>query len=1259
MEKNKGDTIWTPEQLAAIETRGCNLLVAAAAGSGKTAVLVERIIRRITDEKNPIDIDRLLIVTFTNAAATEMRERIGDAIAKELEKRPESRQLQRQLSLLHKATITTIHSFCLEVIKNNFHKIDLDPGFRIANETEAVLMKLEGLEELFEEKYDTEQQDSAFFQLVECYGGSKDDRALQDMVFTLRDYIQSSPWPEEWLKQQAEAFNIPVDTDFSNTKWGKELIEAVKVELKGILSSMKKAMDTISKAQGLGSYLPIYQEDVDKIGKLLIMCDGKWDELCKEFSALDFARLPRCGRDTDKDIQGHVKAIRDEAKKQLKRIKDEMITSFSREIIEDLSKLYPLMKCLCDLVIEYNNRYDIKKKEKALVDFNDLEHYCLDILTVKGTEGLPSEAARELQNKFEEIMVDEYQDSNMVQEVIINAISRKDTESPNVFTVGDVKQSIYRFRQAMPELFMHKYNTYSDGSQGKCRRIKLNKNFRSREEILNGVNYIFEQIMSINVGELDYTPEEALNPGAKFSEAEAAEAVTGGAIELHLIDMAGNNAEGSEFSEEYTADDSEAASTEEQEEPKDQIETEARLVAMRINRLMQPDENGRRFCVYDKSLNKYRPIQYKDIVVLLRTTRNWADVFVEEMTSHGIPAYADTGTGFFMTVEVQTVISLLQIIDNPMQDIPLLAVLRSPIVSLTPEELIDIRLADKEATIYEAVERYISSTEGSTTEKLKSFMDKLKKWRTMATYMPTDELIWYLYTDTGYYSYVGIIPGGTQRQANLRVLFERARQYEETSFKGLFNFIHFINKLKSSQGDMGSAKILGENEDVVRIMSIHKSKGLEFPVVFVSGTGKNFNLQDMNRRIILHQDLGLGPDFVDYKRRISYPTVAKQALRYRIKKESLSEEMRILYVAFTRAKEKLIITGAVRDLNKAAANWCRNANEANHSHGEAKKIPDYITIKARNYLDWIGPAVSRHRDCVVLPKIAGIDGLKEYSGASDSQWDIKIWDKDSLFGVSQTENEKAMTCSFETLDVNRVYSEYEEEIKRKLNWVYSYTMSPVLPVKISVTELKRRFNVEAADDYSETAYVPQLVKKPMFLEARKGLSATEKGTVVHFIMQHLDIKKKLTAEEIRNQIKTMVERQMLTEQQMQSINPEKLALFFETSLARRMLASDHIKREVPFNIHVKCKEIFPDLPQHYEDEVIILQGVIDCYFEEDNEIVLIDYKTDYVEKNVEEQIKEKYASQLDYYSKALQYITGKKVKEKYIYLFWNNRIIAM
>jgi ATP-dependent helicase/nuclease subunit A len=816
--------------------------------------LVERIIQRIMDPKDSVDIDRLLVVTFTNAAATEMKERIGDALSDALENDPESEVLQRQLALLNRASITTIHSFCLEVIKNNFHQLDIDPNFRIANETEGLLLKLEALEELFEDRYLQDEMDEDFLDLVESYSSNRDDKRLQDMVLGLYDFVQSHPWPEEWLHNHSRAFNIPYGTDLGNTPWGKELLESTRVEVMGLAESMAQAIDIIKGDPGLQPYLKNFVEEHSAIEAILKGFHEGWESVHDYVSKVDFKRLPRYGKDADKDKQEQVKKIRDNVKAGIKRIQDRLFAIEPDQVIRDLRSLYPRMKCLIDLVLELGERYQAKKRDKGLVDFNDLEHMCLEILLDEDENGerIPSEIALNLRERYEEVLVDEYQDSNLVQEVILSTISRKYDQRPNMFMVGDVKQSIYRFRQARPDLFLEKYFSYSLKPGSRDRKIQLFKNFRSRKSIIDGVNFIFSQIMSKNVGELDYDDEEALNLGAVFKEGAHGEPPEGEPIEFHIIDMKDDAfPEDAEPYQNTSSDygdlgeddeDGEDGDEGARGEPLDIIQTEARIIARRILELVSPEGKGKPARIFDKAKGDYRKAEFRDIVILLRTTVNWADTFQEELSLQGIPVYSDSGTGYFKTIEVQTMLSLLQIIDNPMQDIPLLAVLRSPIESWSPEELIDVRLVDRESTFYEALVKKAQEGEDRLAQKARAFIDKLNRWRDISQYMSTDELIWYLYGETGYYSCVGALPGGVQRQANLRILFERARQYEETSYKGLFNFILYIDRLKTGQGDMGSAKILGENENVVRIMSIHKSKGLEFPIVFVAGCGKQFNL---------------------------------------------------------------------------------------------------------------------------------------------------------------------------------------------------------------------------------------------------------------------------------------------------------------------------------------------------------------------------------------------------------------------------------
>jgi ATP-dependent helicase/nuclease subunit A len=1249
---------WTTEQYSAITADTSNLLIAAAAGAGKTAVLVERITRKVTAASNPVDIDKLLVVTFTKAAASQMRERLGKAINKLLEEQPESKSLQRQLTLLGKASITTIHSFCLEVIQSNFHSVDLDPGFRIADETEALLLKLEALDELFEQRYEEENYDESFYKLLESFSGSRDDKALQDIVLGVYNFIQSHPWPMEWMKSSVQSLNLENCTDFGTTKYARVLKDTMSIDLSSFLLQLTEALDIVNTAEGLMPYNEAFTQDLSNL-QLLIKHSSEestWDDLYNAFQSIEFIKLGRCGKEVDKAKQELVKDVRDNIKKKLRTLIDSVVYANSQGISEELTYLYPMFDCLHRLVRDFEEAYKAKKKQKGLIDFNDLEHYCLKILTTKAEDGsiVSSEAALAYRNKFDEIYIDEYQDSNEVQEVILKMISKESINQPNIFMVGDVKQSIYRFRQAKPELFKYKYDTYFAEEGSAERKILLNKNFRSRKEILDATNFVFRLLMNETVGELDYNHDEALNLGASYQEIIEQNIEAGGAIELNIIDM-GSTIEAPAFEEDDQEE--EAAPQLEEQEDMDTVRCEAVATADKIKSLLDYKREVP-FMVYDESEQDYRPLKYSDIVILMRSTKNWVDVFVEELTKRDIPVYADTGSGYLKTTEISTMTALLQIIDNPIQDIPLLAVLRSPIGGFTSEELIDIRVTDKEAFLFEAMQK-LAEMEEEASSRCRAFLSKLELWRSKAMQLSTAELIWYLYNDTGYFSYASAMPGGLQRQANLKLLFEKARQFEETSLKGLFNFVNFIDKLKSSSGDMGGAKILGENANVVRIMSIHKSKGLEFPVVILAGTGKGFNLMDMNKSILLHQDLGFGPDFVDYEKRISYATVAKQALRYKIKLESLSEEMRILYVAFTRAKEKLIVFGTVNNLNSAAARWkCKLENK--EAGTNILKLASYDVLRCKNYLDWICSTVYLHPEGTVLRTINGDDtgGLAGLN-SEESRWNIRLISKQEILSSSlQTAKEEFINeFSFMEGEQSQQYSNHKEEIIRRLQWEYPYRLMNALPVKITVSELKRRFESNLSEE-GTNMYLTPLIQKPRFLEESKTMSAAEKGTIMHFVMQHINIKASSTKEGIQDQLKLMLQNELLTAEQAKTIDSDRILKLINSSLGKRMLATT-IQREVPFNMEISCTDIYKDLDaDKYGQHMIMLQGVIDCYFEDEKGLVLVDYKTDYVNNN-EKLIKERYGVQIDCYTKALEKITGKKVVERYIYLFYNGEILEM
>ncbi|WP_432291614.1 helicase-exonuclease AddAB subunit AddA [Clostridium baratii] len=1236
-----GETKWTKEQLKAIDTRRCNLLVAAAAGSGKTAVLVERIIKIVTDEKNPVDIDKLLVVTFTSAAAAEMRERIAAAITKALERNPSSKSLQRQLTLLSRANITTMHSFCLDVIKNNFHTIDLDPAFRIGDETEGTLLKNEILDEMFEDYY--EKDDMEFFNLVEAYSGSKDDEKLKEMVLDLYRFSMSGPWPEKWLIEKAEEFNIFSLEELDKTVWVEVLKNDINMEVDSFINLYYKAIEMINDTEGIEEYLDTFNDELSRIISLKESLNLGLSEIYDKLFKISFGRLKsiRKNKVSDVDAQNLVKSIRDEVKKKICKLQDDIFMLSPTEMLEGINLTYPFMKKLSEITLEFSKRFSERKKEKNMLDFNDLEHLCLRILIDKTEDGdtIPSKVSENFRELFDEVLVDEYQDSNNVQEAIINLVSRKNTDNPNVFMVGDVKQSIYRFRQAKPELFLEKYNTYSRNDEGKNKVIQLYKNFRSREEVINAVNYIFKEVMSLNVGELEYTEDEALNLGANFKELNEEGAYKGGEVELHILDK------------NITSENED-----EDEEDIDSINLEARVVARRINELMS-QANEEKFRVLDKETGEYRPLKYKDIVILLRATKNWSEIFLDELGLSGIPVYADTGSGYFESIEIRTIMSLLKIIDNPLQDVPMIAVLKAPFARFNAEELADIRMIDKSKYFYENILEIVNE-DIEVSEELKKkcsiFIENLNKWRNKSVYTPIDEFIWYLYMDTSYYGYVGAMPNGVLRQANLKILFQRAKQYEETSFKGLFNFINFINKLRKSSGDMGSAKILGENEDVVRIMSIHKSKGLEFPVVFLAGAGKQFNLMDLNNRILHHDDLGFGPDYIDLEKRISYSTLPKEAIKKKIRLETLSEEMRILYVAFTRAKEKLIITGATRDIDKTVEKWVQAASV------EKSKISPAEVLKGKSYLDWIGMALCQHKDGEPLRERIGVS-----SGiAKDdlSTWKVNLWDSNNLFVEKNLEAVDEISID-EELFINSRAETVDKEIARRLGYEYKYLDSTIIKSNISVSDLKKA-GYEPSDEYrGESLFKEKPVLKPRFLQEKKGLSAAERGTAMHFVMQKIDYDRVDSLENIKIQLEEMLQNELLTKDEFKAINPYKIYNFFKCDLGKNILKVYNeggiIHRELPFFTRISASKVKEDIFKESYSEEVRLQGVIDLFFELDGEIILVDYKTDYVEDNIEEEMNKRYKIQLDYYSDAIKKITGKVVNKRYLYLFYIDKAIEL
>lgn len=1188
MVKSMANVKWTEEQQQAIKEKGANILVAAAAGSGKTAVLVERIINKVINEK--IDIDRILAVTFTSAAASEIRERILEAIYKKLEENPEDTNLQKQINLINKANISTIHSFCLDVIRNNFYELDISSNFRVADTTEIELMKYEVLDELFEEKYLSNDKD--FEDLINIYTGYRGDEGLQNLVLNIYKFIQSSPFPEKWLNDKVNLFKN-TNQDFAQTIWGKTILENIEEELTEGIMQLQNILKDMKKIDELSKFTKIIQEDIYNLEDILRYTNS-WDNTLTKINNLVWQKWP-----TDKkitiDLKEQAKEVRNKVKEIINKSIKKKIAYDSIQANEDINEMHVTLTKLKNLLVEFMFKFASKKKEKNVVDFNDIEHFALKILI--GENGEATELAKKYREKFQEIAIDEYQDSNLVQEQILTSISKGN----NIFMVGDVKQSIYKFRQARPELFLEKYKNYnlkqeiSGNSLGL--KIQLFKNFRSRENILNITNLVFQNIMSEKVGEIEYNEKEYLNYSAGYKEPEE-NTDYAGKTELHIIDL--------KEKEEIFINDEEIDEKIEVEKIENSV-LEAKFVAKKINELLNSN-----YMVFDKEQG-YRKITPKDIIILLRATTNIAPIYEKELADLNLPVFSDSSSQYLDTMEIQIIVSILKIINNPIQDIPLVTVLRSPIFAFTDNDLISIRLTDKSCSFYESMIKARLVVNEQLNSKIDNVIYYLEKWKQEEKYLPLDELIWQIYIDTNLINIVGLMPNGAIRQANLKMLFEKAKQFENASFKGLFNFINFIDRLKNNNGDLSSAKLIGENENVIRIMSIHKSKGLEFPVVFLCGTGKSFNMRDLNEDILLHQDMGIGPKLIDFERRIEYDTLAKEAIKLKIKLETLSEEQRILYVALTRAKEKLIITGISKDLEKDF----KQKRELLQIYNENMNIIDYKLVKKyKTYLDWLELVYLKNEN-----KITDIATLYTYT-KTDLEKELNNKEQEKLNNIKEKifENTKDLKDT--------------ENIKEILNWKYRYKKSSEIPTKTAVTRL------QAEEDKKI-----ELTEIPKFMGKEKKITPAEKGTLMHLCIQRLNERQTYTKETIKQMIQSLVLKEIITTTEADAINIDTLYKYTKSALWNDLSKAKEIHKEQPFYINIPAKEIYENIET---DENILVQGIIDLYYiSEDNKLILIDYKTDYVKKP--EELINKYKTQLSIYKKALENSLNRRVDETYIF----------
>ena len=1269
---------WTSKQQEVIDSRNRNLLVSAAAGSGKTAVLVERIIQMISEGDRPLDIDQLLIMTFTNAAAAEMRERIGAAVEQKLKERPEDEHLWLQAALIPQAQITTIDSFCLNIIRSHYNSLDIDPAFRMGDEGELSLLRGDCMGEMLENCYD--EADAEFARFVEHFGRGKSDRGIEDVILQAWQFSQSHPWPGEWLASCQKELEEESILEMEESPWMVFLMEDVARQMEELSGQLGEALQVCLEENGPLAYEPMLISDRSKIEAIgRAAATGSFEALYNSLQNMSFGRLASIrSKDIDGDKKAFVSACRDRVKKAVAKCRELYGQQSPEEVVESMRGTRTVIRELLRLTGMFDQAYRDAKRERNVLDFNDLEHLTLEVLyereeTGDGEETVfrrPSQVADELSRQYEEILVDEYQDSNYVQEALITGISRERSGHPNVFMVGDVKQSIYRFRLARPELFMDKYETYSR-ERGPRQMIELQQNFRSRESVLTSVNDVFYQIMTKNLGGITYTPETALYPGAKFEEVSGktvldpeADAGKSGSreaapvslkagtpTELLLVDTGADTLRQlDEDSLDYTAK-----------------ELEARLIAGRIRQLVSEDQG---ILVWDKSRGGYRRARYGDMVILLRSMSGWSEVFVNVLMNEGIPAFAQTRTGYFNTVEVETILSLLSVVDNPMQDIPLAAVMRSPIVGMDDEEMAWMMAVYKRNSkkgqdrgVYGAWKLWLEEgwitvglsgipvkTAHSISFKSRRLSVLMERLRGEARHLPIHELLYRVYRESGYYDYVSAMPAGETRRANLDMLVEKAAAYESTSYKGLFHFVRYIEKLKKFDTDFGEASVAGEQDNTVRIMSIHKSKGLEFPVVFLAGLGKRFNKQDAYGQILLDADLGAAADFLDLELRVKAPTLKKQALKRRTELETMGEELRVLYVAMTRAKEKLIMTAADKSLENKLGKW----KDIPLSQGQ---LPYTILASANSCLDWLlmaQPAIpASHMEMRQIQ-------VKDLIGEEITRQIIRKMKKEDLLN----------------LDGRRVYdAAFGTRLREVLEYEYPYESDIGLYAMVSVSELKKQSQIGRTEDAIGTdsgnlegialGELKALTGSRDMTGSGPGESGEQKktvsagpnraalrGTAYHAVLEHIHFHEIHGLAEVKPVVDKLLEGGFLDQEAHDFINPKVIWNFLSSPLGKRMAKAQsegRIHKEQQFIIGIPARE----MGLGDSDELVLIQGIIDAYLEEEDGLVLIDYKTDHVPEGDPKQgakmLAERYRVQLDYYERALTQLTGKHVKERIIY----------
>ena len=1293
---------FTKEQQETIDARNASILVSAAAGSGKTAVLVERIIQMVKDPVHPVDIDRLLVVTFTSAAAAQMRERISQALSDAVDEHPENAHLTRQLTLIHHAQITTIDSFCLYLIRNHFDEIGLDPDFRVADEGEVRLLKRDVLDEMLEEYFargaESSGEDSAtgdgsrpseaedgretgkgsetdgscagsFQEIVEYFSPQGNDKRLEEQLLSLYEFAMSYPWPEEWLQEHQKDYDVP-GGGLDACPWVEELKSYVKTQLSEAAQLLEQALSLCREPDGPYMYLDTLLEDQERVEELSHA--ENFSELYEGFSSLSFGRIS-----SKKDVavsqekRERAKELRGTVKDLLTGLKEKYFYASAEAQEERMRACAPFVKELLELTLDFCRRFSEKKRERGILDFHDMEHLALQILICREDGKLSAtRTARQLRETYEEIMIDEYQDSNLVQEYLLLSISGEEDGRYNRFMVGDVKQSIYKFRLARPELFMEKFDRYrrletaeepgtaeKSAAQGKTaqvgsvceRRIDLKKNFRSRRQVTDSVNEVFSCLMGKDLGGVAYDADAALYPGAVFPD--PCSAVQDPYRTEVLLCVPG-------------------------EDGMEEKEREAMAVAGRIRELVG------RLPVVDSETKQLRPARYSDMVILLRSPSGWDETFKKVLETCGIPVYISSRTGYFAATEVQTVLNFLRVLNNPLQDIPLFGVLKSPAAGFSDREIALIRAKKEKGRLYESLCACVQEGQetGKKTEeaelraKAQAFLALLERFRNYAVYLPIHELIREFLEQTGYLYTASALPGGEQRRANLEMLLSKAESFEKTSYFGLFHFIRYMEQVEKYDIDYGEASLQDENADTVRIMSIHRSKGLEFPVCFVSGLGKRFNMQDIAKPVIVDMDLGIGLDYVDSVLRMRRGTLKKNVMAGKLQRDSLGEELRVLYVAMTRAQEKLILTGGLKaeraeklkeEMEKAAV---REKDDGTLTEGAdtERLLPFFRRSGASSYLDWLLPAwqqTGQRMELVDASRLLAGQMEKEQSREQQLQG-LKQFLETEPAGAGEIEETAAQDAAAR-LSV-RLKSGYPH---RNLERLYT---------KTTVSELKKAGMAEAAEEayhlFEEEEVVPYL---PRFVRSEDKLGGAARGSAYHKALELFpfgswmarkdagragsgkeNAGKDRVSESAENGadrkalealLDEMREQGRLLLEYREAVSPWRLEAFLKSALAARMGRADAaglLHKEQPFVLGIPASELGEDFPG---EETVLIQGIIDVYFEEDGELVVADYKTDAVTQA--EELVNRYRVQLDYYARALEQLTRKRVKEKIIYSF--------